>query len=250
VALGRQALLGPGGGNGNVAVGYQTLGGLSTGHFNIGIGWTAGDGITTGIRNISIGYNSDISAGVSNAVAIGSDAIASQTDAIILGNSANENVKVGIGTNSPTEKLHVVGNVVVSGTVTATTLTQSDRRLKTQIASLPSPIEVLKKIEGVSYYWKSNDDRAKQYGVIAQEIEKVLPDIVKTNDAGFKAVNYTALIPFLVEAIKEQQKQIDELKKENTQLSTQLHTELAKLTSKLNQLGLDNSHQQKSASER
>jgi hypothetical protein len=228
--------LGPGGGNGNVAVGSGALATVASGYQNIGIGLNAGDGISTGANNIAIGPNSDVSAGVHTAVAIGSGAVASQNFAIVLGDALNSEVKVGIGTSTPSEKLTVVGNVFVTGNLTATTLTQSDRRLKTQIARIVSPLEVLQKIEGVSYYWTAKDDKSKQYGVIAQEIEKVLPEIVKTNEAGVKAVNYTALIPFLVEAIKQQQKQIDELKNENGQLAALLQTEVAKLHDKVNTL--------------
>ena len=55
----------------------------------------------------------------------------------------------------------------------------------------------------------------KQYGVIAQDVEKYIPEIIKTNDIGFKMISYNKFIPFLIEAIKTQQKQINELKKEN-----------------------------------
>lgn len=60
---------------------------------------------------------------------------------------------------------------------------------------------------------KNKSPEGIHYGVIAQEIEKVLPEVVKENTDGSKAVAYTEIIPVLIEAIKEQQKQIDELKK-------------------------------------
>ena len=50
-------------------------------------------------------------------------------------------------------------------------------------------------------------------GVIAQEIEKVLPEVVETRETGYKAVKYEKIVPLLIESIKEQQKQIEELKK-------------------------------------
>ena len=50
-------------------------------------------------------------------------------------------------------------------------------------------------------------------GVVAQEVEQVLPEVVKTRDNGDKAVNYEKMIPLLIECIKDQQKQIDELKR-------------------------------------
>jgi hypothetical protein len=57
-------------------------------------------------------------------------------------------------------------------------------------------------------------------GVIAQEIEKVLPEVVTTRDNGYKAVKYEKIVPLLIEAIKEQQEQIDELRKGNFVIET------------------------------
>lgn len=109
------------------------------------------------------------------------------------------------------------GNLTVSGTVTATAFTYSDRRLKQDIAPLSSSLEKIKAVQGVSFRWKK-DNRA-DIGVIAQDLEKVFPDLVMTNpESGFKAVNYSGLVPVLVEAIKQQQGQIDELKMEIAQL--------------------------------
>jgi len=74
-------------------------------------------------------------------------------------------------------------------------------------------------LNGLSYEWKTEEymDRGFQegrhYGVIAQEIEKVLPEIVNTAPDGTKSVAYTEIIPVLIEAIKEQQKEIEQLKK-------------------------------------
>ena len=57
-------------------------------------------------------------------------------------------------------------------------------------------------------------------GVIAQEIEEVLPEVVTTRDNGYKAVKYEKIVPLLIEAIKEQQEQIDELRKGNFVIET------------------------------
>ena len=64
------------------------------------------------------------------------------------------------------------------------------------------------KLRGVSYYWKQDEfpeknfDRFKHYGFIAQEVEKIIPDVVGTDDNGWKAVRYTGFTPLLVEAVK------------------------------------------------
>jgi len=65
-------------------------------------------------------------------------------------------------------------------------------------------------LRGVSYDWIENGN--SEVGVIAQEVEEVIPDVVSTNDQGIKSVKYGNLVGVLIEAIKEQQAQIDELK--------------------------------------
>ena len=123
--------------------------------------------------------------------------------------------KVGIGTGSPAEALHVVGDIVATGDITA--FYSSDRRLKENIKNIPDAVEKVQQINGVSYSWKDKEidgyfKREKEIGVIAQDVEEVLPEIVATRDDGYKAVRYDRLVALLIEAVKEQQEQIDELK--------------------------------------
>ena len=122
---------------------------------------------------------------------------------------------VGIGTTSPAEALHVVGEIVATGDITA--FYSSDRRLKENIKNIPDAVEKVQQINGVSYSWKDKEidgyfKREKEIGVIAQDVEEVLPEIVATRDDGYKAVRYDRLVALLIEAVKEQQQQIDELK--------------------------------------
>ena len=96
-----------------------------------------------------------------------------------------------------------------SGIVTASDLNStSDIKLKTNIRDIENPLNKILQIRGVNFEWKK--DNRQSIGVIAQEIEKVLPELV--NDGETKTVNYNGLIGVLIEAIKDQQKQIDELK--------------------------------------
>ena len=92
----------------------------------------------------------------------------------------------------------------------------SDKRWKTNIKIIESPLEKLQKLSGVEFDWiedsKLHGNSGNDVGVIAQEVELVLPQAVQTRDTGMKAVRYEKLIPLLIETIKEQQKQIDELK--------------------------------------
>ena len=91
----------------------------------------------------------------------------------------------------------------------------SDVRLKDNINPIESSLEKVSKINGVSFNW--NDKQSayevgkKDIGVIAQEIEEVLPELVTTRDNGYKAVRYEKIVALLIEAIKEQQTQINSL---------------------------------------
>jgi len=107
--------------------------------------------------------------------------------------------------------LSVNGNITASGTVTAT----SDERLKENIEVIPNALEKVSKIRGVTFTRNDQEDKEKKHvGVIAQEVEKALPEVVMEGSDGIKSVAYGNLVGLLIEAIKEQQKQINELKEE------------------------------------
>ncbi len=126
------------------------------------------------------------------------------------GCSAKGRFNTRIGTPSPSATLDVVGNVEVNGTV----VHSSDRRLKEDIGTIDNALEKVKAMRGVQFRWK---DRSRgegfQVGLIGQEVEEVLPEAVFTADdeLGTKSVAYANLIGVLIEAIKEQQAQIEAL---------------------------------------
>jgi hypothetical protein len=100
-----------------------------------------------------------------------------------------------------------------TGTLSAVIFTSlSDRSVKDNIQVVPNALDTIKQLEGVSFNWKQNGN--KSYGVIAQDIEQVLPDVVQTNDEGLKTVDYQALSAFLIESIKQLSSEIEELKKQ------------------------------------
>ena len=80
------------------------------------------------------------------------------------------------------------------------TLTQnSDSRLKKDIQLLQSPLEKIKALNGYNYHWMATDsDSSLQTGLLAQEVEKVLPELVKTDEKGMKSINYIGLMPYLI----------------------------------------------------
>ncbi len=121
----------------------------------------------------------------------------------------------------------------------------SDVKLKNNIKPISDALQKVIALEGVTYEWKSKGEidgiinkktsgkenefedvttlnlpEGLQYGVIAQEVEKVIPELVLTDPDGLKSVDYVKIIPVLIEAIKEQQKQIELLKGEVELLKT------------------------------
>ena len=100
-----------------------------------------------------------------------------------------------------------------TGGLTATLFTSSsDRRLKENIEIISDPLVKIKQINGITFNYKDNKHQGA--GVIAQDVEKVLPQLVSSDQDGFKSVLYDGLIGLLIEAIKDQQKQIDILSNE------------------------------------
>jgi len=88
----------------------------------------------------------------------------------------------------------------------------SDERLKKNIHTITNPIEKVNALRGVTFEFRKDDQ--KQIGVIAQEVEKVFPELVSERPDGYKGVQYENIVGLLIEAIKEQQKQIDELRRQ------------------------------------
>ena len=131
--------------------------------------------------------------------------------AFVIGNG-DLNTSNGLAGNNPSNAFVVNydGSATLSGELTI----NSDARLKSNIISLGSTLAKLLMIDGKSYTMKSNESKSK-IGLLAQDVQKVFPELVKTTNNKDKtlSVNYQGLIPVLINAIKEQQKQIKELKK-------------------------------------
>ena len=117
--------------------------------------------------------------------------------------------KLGLGTSSPTEVLHVVGSILATGDITA----YSDDSLKTNVQVIDNAVGKVEQLRGVTF--DRIEDGSTSTGVIAQELKEVLPEAVHTDEQGVHSVAYGNVVGLLIEAIKEQQKQIDELIKAN-----------------------------------
>ncbi len=286
----------------------QSAGFSNTGSNNAFFGAFAGSANTSGSNNTYIGENAGGSAELTNATAIGFNALVTQSNSLVLGNNA----KVGIGTTSPRPLLHVqngasafdrafpvdgivgecnstgctavsgfsgsplgslggtgvlgiannfggagvigegqggalagffngsvritgavaiglqspavrlqvVGDIRVgtsgtngcvqnfAGTAIAGTCS-SDARLKKNVRPFPAVLNKLAQLQPVSFYWKTQDypeyhfGPSRNYGLIAQEVEKVFPEMVSVDERGFKAVNYSELPYVMLQAIRE-----------------------------------------------
>jgi hypothetical protein len=123
----------------------------------------------------------------------------------------------------------------------------SDIRFKKNVTTLPNVLERLKKVRGVSYNWKTAEFAARgfsdktQIGVIAQELEKAFPELVEIQADGYRTVNYLHLAPVLLQAINEQQAQIERLQAQNQKLMS-MATRMEAMEAKLATLQLDNAN--------
>jgi len=133
-----------------------------------------------------------------------------------------ENGNVGMGSLTPSVRLQVSGDIIansVAGT--------SDRRFKTNIHPVDNALAKVKALQGVYFNWNQKDFPEKDFGaqnelgLIAQEVEKVVPEIVSKDKSKeeYRSVKYDKLVALLVEAMKEQQKQIEQLQIKVKQLS-------------------------------
>jgi hypothetical protein len=105
--------------------------------------------------------------------------------------------------------------VNVAGDVVA--YSSSDRRLKNEITPIENPLQKINAIGGYSFVWNEdaqNTYKGKDYGVIAQEIEEILPELVDNRENGYKAVKYDRLVSLLIEGIKDLSNQVEELKQQ------------------------------------
>ena len=117
------------------------------------------------------------------------------------------------------------GHALFTGNISGSTIrasgdiiafNSSDKRLKDNIVTIGSPLQKIGRIGGYEFDWNENQHvyRGHDVGVIAQEIEEVIPEAVKDRDGGYKGVQYDKIIPLLIEGIKELTKKTKKLEKE------------------------------------
>lgn len=156
-------------------------------------------------------------------VIFGAFAVFAWTGPLSAPPSGNVDAPINVGNDSQVKDgplsvggLSVYGGALVTGNVTAAGFFHSsDARLKRNVQTIGG-LDLVSKLRGVSFEWEHDGSRGA--GVIAQEVEGVLPSAVHTDADGVKSVEYDQLIAPLIEAIKEQQAEIDSLKAEIEQL--------------------------------
>jgi hypothetical protein len=115
---------------------------------------------------------------------------------------------VGMGTTSPAHKLHVVGAAFSTNGF----VSYSDARLKTNVVEIDDAISIIAKMRGVRYDRLDTPEAPRRVGLIAQEVEAVLPEVVNTDADGMKSIDYDNIVALLVQAIKEQKADLSALK--------------------------------------
>jgi hypothetical protein len=231
----------------------------TTGSNNTFVGSRAGQFNSTESGNTFIGSNTGGADNFSNATAVGANAFVEQSNAIVLGSIAGVNgatamTDVGIGITTPARRLDVNGIIRVGsitgtvgciedrdGTVIAGTCA-SDERFKKKIAPFGKVLNNFSRLRPVNYFWRADefsDQRfgtKQSYGLIAQEVEAAFPELVSTDEKGFKAVNYSKLPLLTIQAVNELKaendalrQQIEEQKKQSARQEHQLRKQQQQL---------------------
>jgi|TARA_B110000093_G_scaffold35243_1_gene36615 hypothetical protein len=148
---------------------------------------------------------------------------------------------IGINMTNPSVELDVTGDIEYTGTIKDV----SDKRLKENFSSIDSVLTKIMKIEGLSYNIINDSTKRREYGVIAQDVQTVFPEMVTIVDPenGYLGVAYIQLVPVLLEATKAQQAiievqkaEIETIKAEASSNTTETAKKLAALEAKLNAL--------------
>ncbi len=172
----------------NSTLGSETLSILTTGGENIAIGYKAGSTNSAGSGNVYIGAFA------------GSEKPTRENNKLYIANSSQRTLITG---DFSTHEVNINGSLHASGNLTQ----NSDARLKKDIQPLTHALDAILQLQGKTYRWKEDTTFANKadIGLVAQEVEKVFPELVAENEQGYKGIAYSKLTAVLIEAIKEQQ---------------------------------------------
>lgn len=197
-------------GTGNTASGNQSIA-IGSGNTSSGIVSTAlGSSTTSTGKYATSAGKGTISSGFGS-MAIGTYNIENSSDSAELYDASNTAFVIGNGADNDNRSDAFVVKFDGTTTIAGDLNINSDAKLKANIISLGSTLAKLLQIDGKTYTLKKDANNKQKIGLLAQDIEKVFPELVSENN-GVKSVNYQGLVPVLINALKDQQSEIDELK--------------------------------------
>ena len=231
-AIGRQALYATTTGTNNVAVGNNALVAHTDGYENTAIGSRAGDTLTTGYRNCFMGEDAgdDIVTGTNNVI------IGRQADGSHSGSASQTVVGASLTGKGDYTGYFAGSSGVYNSDNSSAWQTTSDRRIKKNIVNNNIGLDKINQIRVRNFEYRTPeevdpslpshlavDKQGTQVGVIAQEIQDILPDIVRVTSLGCYSVNPDNLTWYLVNAVQELSAKNDELAAEIASLKTQIN---------------------------
>jgi hypothetical protein len=197
-------------GNYNTFLGYRSGYDNLSGSNNTYIGCQSGHENESGTGNVFIGYKAGYNESGSNRLYIDNT---DTSTPLIYGDFSTNDVQIN-------------GDICWTGTSGSC----SDIKYKKNVMAIQGALEKIQKINGVYYFWRSEEfpemefSEGRQIGIIAQEIEKFFPELVGNDANGYRSVDYSKITAVLIEALKEQQNMIEELKRENSDLKYRLES--------------------------
>src|SRR5215475_10966774 len=203
----------------NVAAGVSSLGGNTTGQKNVAVGLKALFSNTTGSSNIAVGYAAGINVTTSNNIDIGSGGSGADSKVIRIGSQGTQTGTFIAGISG----VAVAGADVVVNAQGKLGVVASSARYKKDVKDMGTSTQSLMSLRPVTFKYKSDSEGLTQYGLVAEEVERVYPELV-THDANGKVetVRYTMLISMLLNELQKQagknQKQAEQIEKLSQEL--------------------------------
>ena len=216
----------------NTASGFRALYFTTTGADNTALGFRALLSNTTGLNNIAIGANAGYAVTGSNNIDIGSTGSAGESGVIRIGGPSQTAVHIaGIVST------HLTGSPVYVSASGQLGVLSSSERYKTEITSMGGSTQKLHELRPVSFHLKSDPKGTVQYGLIAEEVNKIYPELVIRDDAGaIQGVRYDELAPLLLSEVQQQQRELQKQQVAVQALAGQNEVQAAKINNLTQQL--------------
>jgi hypothetical protein len=207
-------------GNNNTASGDQALQNNTTGSQNTAFAYASLQNNTTGSGNIAVGFQAglDLTTGSHN-IDIGNKGVAAESDTIRIGTGATQKATFIAGIKG----VSVTGSAVMVSSTGQLGVTVSSERFKTAIEPMGSNTAKLEQLRPVTFHLKTDPKGALQYGLIAEEVVKVYPELVIRNESGrIDGVRYDELAPMLLNEVQQQAAEIRDLKQQQLRMQQQV----------------------------